>query len=836
MEQLEALSIQLELPDLWQQEAVRCLRAGKSVVIDAPTGAGKTFVFELLVKSGALKGQAIYTVPTRALANDKWREWKQAGWDVGIATGDLATNTEAPVVVATLETQREKFLNRQGPALLVVDEYQMIGDSRRGLNYELGIALSPPDTQLLLLSGSVANPGEIVDWMQRLGRDVALIQTQERPVPLDDIPLLGLPYRAPNSTKGFWPRAALATLMSDFGPLLIFSPHRKTAEKIAAQISEALPLSSPIELTRSQEQALGSKLARMVQNRVAYHHSGLSYAQRAGIIEPLAKAGQLRVIVATTGLAAGINFSVRSVFISETRYFEGPFEREIAPDELLQMFGRAGRRGLDENGYVLSAERSPRLSDARPKHLHRTNEIDWPTLLRVMHAAKLSGESPFNAAKKLCDQLFSRQSIRLGFEDDQNREGTPPHEAPKSDSNLFGLGPTKKEVRNSKGEWETEDATRLELVVLREAWILTAKKGCKPALKVGGYMQTRVQELGRLCKLQQDGTAIYGAELAVANVLGEDVVRMTKRWRSLARISKKQSDLKFSELEALIGPVIAEIEPGAALTDLQRRGRSIIARVDLANTPVEAYQDSLGKWLIAPERRTLSLEAETGYYDAEKDREFRPPANSAAYAWRKLGVVDADGGSTRRGRIFSFFNQGEGFAVAAALEDETYPIDELAFHLANVRAGHRFESDTRVSGASERLGAVCRQTYGPVDYEGYLRLGLPVGYGEGAAEVVEMSLTKSRAWRAETTRELGQGDVERAVVEWLSLLRHIKNAPILDWERWLALKEIAADLLGKHSKDLQQSAEFAMIEPHILHRKVHHRISLKQANQQHHAK
>lgn len=827
MEQLEALSIHLELPDLWQQEAVRSLRSGQSVVIDAPTGAGKTFVFELLVKSGDLKGQAVYTVPTRALANDKWREWKLAGWDVGIATGDLATNTDAPVVVATLETQRERFLNRQGPALLVIDEYQMIGDARRGLNYELGIALSPPDTQLLLLSGSVANSGEIADWMRRLGREVSLVQTQERPVPLDDIPLLALPYRAPNSIKGFWPRAALATLMSDYGPLLIFSPHRKTAEKIAAQISDALPISTPIELTRNQEQALGPKLARMVQNRVAYHHSGLSYAQRAGIIEPLAKAGQLRVIVATTGLAAGINFSVRSVFISETRYFEGPFEREIAPDELLQMFGRAGRRGLDENGYVLSGERSPRLSDARPKHLRRTNEIDWPTLLRVMHAAKLCGESPFRAAQHLCEQLFSRQSIRLGLEGERGDDA----EVAKTDSDLFGLGPTRKELQNFKGEWEKEDSSRLGVVALQNALVWSGKKGWVTALKAGGFMQERVKELGRLCKLTIKSGTIYGAELAVANVLGDDMVRVTKRWRSLTKLSKKQSELRFSDLEELIAPVITEIEPGATLVDVQMKGRSVMARANLSLSPVEAYQDSHDRWLIKPERRVVSIEAETGYVDAETNQEFRPPANSAAFAWRKLGLVDADGGSTRRGQIFSFFNQGEGFAVAAALEDATYPIDELAFHLANVRAGHRFESDTQVSGASERLGAICRQTYGPVDYEGYLRLGLPVGFGEGAAEVVEVALEKGRAWRAETTRELGQGDVERAVVEWLSLLRHIKNAPVLDWARWIELKEVAVSLLAKHAKDLQQSAELAMIEPHILHRKVQHRISLKQANQ-----
>jgi len=90
----------------------------------------------------SLKGQAIFTVPTRALANDKLAEWRARGWDVGIATGDLALNLNAKVLVATLETQRPRFLRRDGPKLLVVDEYQMIADPVRGVHYELALALA----------------------------------------------------------------------------------------------------------------------------------------------------------------------------------------------------------------------------------------------------------------------------------------------------------------------------------------------------------------------------------------------------------------------------------------------------------------------------------------------------------------------------------------------------------------------------------------------------------------------------------------------------------------------------------------------------------------------
>ena len=109
-------------------------RKGRGV--QAPTGSGKTYIFELLYPK--LKEQAVFTVPTRALANDKLAEWRARGWDVGIATGDLAVNLDARVIVATLETQRGRFLRGEGPRLLVIDEFQMIGDALRGVTLRAG--------------------------------------------------------------------------------------------------------------------------------------------------------------------------------------------------------------------------------------------------------------------------------------------------------------------------------------------------------------------------------------------------------------------------------------------------------------------------------------------------------------------------------------------------------------------------------------------------------------------------------------------------------------------------------------------------------------------------
>ena len=86
---------------------------------------------------------------------------------------------------------------------------------------------------------------------------------------------------------------------------------------------------------------------------MAYHHSGLDYLQRAGVIEPLAKRGQLQVVVATTGLGAGVNFSMRSILVADREYRVDDRILQLRPDELLQMFGRAGRRGFDDRGFVI---------------------------------------------------------------------------------------------------------------------------------------------------------------------------------------------------------------------------------------------------------------------------------------------------------------------------------------------------------------------------------------------------------------------------------------------------------------------------------------------------
>src|SRR3954471_17509611 len=453
LENLNALN-QVTVPDLWQQQAVSALREGKDVVVHAPTGAGKTLIFELWSNSGKNRGQAIYTVPTRALANDKLAEWRARGWDVGIATGDLSDNLGAPVIVATLETQKNRLIQGDGPTLLVVDEYQMIGDPARGLNYELALALAPRETQLLLLSGSVANPQDLVKWMNRLGRQGVLIRHDHRPVPLEEVHGNQISLHVPNNIRGYWPRLIAKALADDLGPILIFAPQRRAAESMAAELARFLPTPNPLQLSLEQKQIVGEHMARMLKSRITFHHSGLSYAARAGVIEPLAKAGQLRVVVATMGLAAGINFSLRSVALAGESYRRDAVEQMLRGDEILQMFGRAGRRGLDETGFVIISANELRLLDARPAHLSRGGLVDWSELLSLMAAAAKNGRDPFAEAVSVQQRLFTTKPVILGVEESIKHPNVPCGLRTDSERARH-VRKRVREMVNSKGEWET---------------------------------------------------------------------------------------------------------------------------------------------------------------------------------------------------------------------------------------------------------------------------------------------------------------------------------------------------------------------------------------------
>jgi superfamily II DNA/RNA helicase len=803
--ELPALN-QVTVPDLWQQQAVTALRDAKDVVVHAPTGAGKTLIFELWSNQGRNRGQAIYTVPTRALANDKLAEWRARGWNVGIATGDLAENLNAPVLVATLETQKNRLIRGDGPALLVVDEYQMIRDPDRGLNYELAIALAPAGTQLLLLSGSVANPQDVVKWLGRLGRNAVLIRHDHRPVPLEEVHANNLNFHVPSEIRGYWPRLIAKSLAEDLGPVLVFAPRRQAAESLAAELSRQLPTPNPLQLSAEQKQIVGEHLGRLLKARVAYHHSGLSYAVRAGVIEPLAKAGQLRVVVATMGLAAGINFSLRSVALAGESYRRDAVEEPIRPDEILQMFGRAGRRGLDETGFVLITANELRLLDARACHLSRSGAVDWSALLNLMAVAAEHGREPFADAVRVQERLFTVKPIFLGVEESLKHPVVP--------CNLHTDAERARHVRkfvremlNSRGEWEpvpapTEKPLR-EINVLPASCRQFSSDATSSPQDVGSALRSILTEPAALEKIghgslvvlkEEDGVKTYGRASTVADRLNDDRVLIAKWVRRLTNWNGRQAP--FAVWQERIAPVVAEklAQQKTPVIRFENQEHKILAHVSLSDLTMRVPVDKYGLALWRPvEREVLPYDcAQCPLVPVCKQL---PAATGTALLWRRLNLIDAAGVPTRRGKLVSFFSQGDGLAIAAALEDEKYPLDEFIYDLANLDAGFRFCGDENRFGG--RLAIACHEKFGLQSIPGYLENGLPPKYGAGAEQIVasvHKNPLNKQGWLSDL---VGVGDIDRVIIEWRSLLRQIAHAPDLEWPRWRALQAMARTILNE---------------------------------------
>jgi hypothetical protein len=362
------------------------------------------------------------------------------------------------------------------------------------------------------------------------------------------------------------------------------------------------------------------------------------------------------------------------------------------------------------------------------------------------------------------------------------------------------------EMLNSREEWEAKPAA--ESVMLGRAFVRENDQW-RRALTVPRMLDG--VGTGNLCRLREQNH--YGRELPVATVLASGEAALVK-WlkkaigdkennaqrptfnaqRPIKRSSIGRGVLSSEKFEAEILPMVSELVKPGVIVDRVKRGRTLTIRIDYSNVPIEAHIDSAGNALIDPPERENLPDVCRTCDQLEHDKTVAI-VNSPTYAWRHLGLVEPDGTPTRRGMIFSFFHGGEGLAVAVALEDETYPIDELVFDLANIRAGPRFAGEDAPMGG--RLGILCQRIYSRADYPGYLTMGVPVQYGAGASEVVRALVADPRSKHKLTSELLRHGDIERALVEWRSILRHVVLAPAYPLSRWTELKAAAEELVDK---------------------------------------
>ncbi|MDJ0703643.1 MAG: DEAD/DEAH box helicase [Leptolyngbyaceae cyanobacterium MO_188.B28] len=388
--------------DAFQLQAIDALNQGRSVVVCAPTGSGKTLIGEYAIYRALHQGKRVfYTTPLKALSNQKLRDFReQFGEDkVGLLTGDISVNREAPILVMTTEIFRnmlygtpigEVGTSLQGVESVVLDECHYMNDRQRGTVWEESIIYCPPEVQLLALSATVANSDQLTDWIHKVHGPTEQIYSDFRPVPLafhfcnskGVFPLLNEKNTAihprlkhyrkpPRGQKGGKRKQgpSLSAIVSqlqqqDMLPAIYFIFSRRGCDKAVDETSR-LSLVNEEEAQRLKTQvdeflawnpgAARSGQVEPLYKGIAAHHAGILPAWKS-LVEELFQQGLIKVVFATETLAAGINMPARTTVIASLSKRTDTGHRLLNASEFLQMAGRAGRRGMDAKGYVVTVE------------------------------------------------------------------------------------------------------------------------------------------------------------------------------------------------------------------------------------------------------------------------------------------------------------------------------------------------------------------------------------------------------------------------------------------------------------------------------------------------
>ncbi len=338
-----------------QEEAVLALADGRHVILHTPTGSGKSLVaLALHAKAVSERRRSVYTSPIKALVNEKFFALCDLfGPDnVGMLTGDASINREAPVLCCTAEILASWAL-KEGEKTpvdaVVMDEFHYYADRDRGVAWQLPLLLMPK-AQFVLLSATLGDMTDIAKRIeQRTERPVAIIQRTDRPVPLS------FEYRmtALHETIAELVRTARA-------PIYVVSFTQRAAAEQAQNLT-SVNLLSKEEKERMKEalsgfrfdSPYGKELQRFLRAGVGVHHAGLLPKYRR-LVERLAQANQLRVVSGTDTLGVGVNIPLRTVLFTQLCKFDGEKTVILSVREFHQLAGRAGRKGFDEQGWVVA--------------------------------------------------------------------------------------------------------------------------------------------------------------------------------------------------------------------------------------------------------------------------------------------------------------------------------------------------------------------------------------------------------------------------------------------------------------------------------------------------
>ena len=338
-----------------QENAILELFDEKNVILNTPTGSGKSLVATALHFQAIARGRrSVYTCPIKALVNEKFmalcREFGPE--NVGLSTGDASVNRDAPILCCTAEILANIAL-REGPAAkvrdIVMDEFHYYADRERGVAWQVPL-LTLPQARFLLMSATLGDTAFFETELTRLtGKQTITVSSTDRPVPLaheySEMPLaktletLVASGRAPVYVVHFTQLEA-AQSAQDFTSINVATREEKAA---IANTLEGFKFSSPY----------GPEIKKWLRHGIGLHHAGLLPKYRV-LVEQLAQKGLLKVICGTDTLGVGINVPIRTVLFTRLCKFDGQKTVILSARDFHQIGGRAGRKGFDDKGWVVA--------------------------------------------------------------------------------------------------------------------------------------------------------------------------------------------------------------------------------------------------------------------------------------------------------------------------------------------------------------------------------------------------------------------------------------------------------------------------------------------------
>ena len=374
--------------DDFQEQAIVAIDNNHSVVVSAPTGSGKTLIADFIIDKHR-QDKVIYTAPIKALSNQKYKEFtKKYGKDqVGLLTGDIVINPDAKTLIMTTEIYRNMVLTKdiKEVAYVIFDEIHYINDVERGYVWEESIIFSKEATRFLCLSATIPNAKEFSAWIAKIkGHEVETIIHTQRPVPLHkkffdaELGLTTLEeineiahipdYRhVIRSSRRRMPEVKplnQVELVKDIKlPAFFFNFSRKGCQVFALELSKAglfkpnPEISSYLmkKLAQAPKEVNNLASTRILRQTlpygIAFHHAGLIPLMKE-LVEELFGQGLINVLYTTETFAVGINMPAKTVCFASLRKFDGMNFRFLNSKEYFQIAGRAGRRGIDKEGFV----------------------------------------------------------------------------------------------------------------------------------------------------------------------------------------------------------------------------------------------------------------------------------------------------------------------------------------------------------------------------------------------------------------------------------------------------------------------------------------------------